>query len=238
MPKVSADSKSLQLIVRGAYNLPQIGQGEGEASDLCNACAFVCLGDQQFKTAVVTGAGSAFWEEEFGLQYDSLEDELAIELIHCDSIGPDWSLGSARIALAGLLSSQATALAFAAGAIVERDVPLGPAGPAGALPVTLKLGMSIPGRRHTPPPSDSDDELPRSELLGPPTTPPPAQQPPLAAESVAGNPPDPRAGRGGVGLKFKVPPPLLPPAARAFRAAMLRGDSCGHWSVVARGRSL
>ena len=178
MPKVSADSKSLQLIVRGAYNLPQIGHGEGEASDLCNACAFVCLGDQQFKTAVVTGAGSAFWEEEFGLQYDSLEDELAIELIHCDSIGPDWSLGSARIALAGLLSSQATALAFAAGAIVERDVPLGPAGPAGALPVTLKLGMSIPGRRHTPPPSDSDDELPRSELLGPPTTPPPAQQPP------------------------------------------------------------
>jgi hypothetical protein len=215
--------KKIRIYTRGVSNLPGIVKSAGGELEPCNACAFIRIGDQQCKTAVVTGSNSAFWEEEFDLAYET-DDEITINVLHCDCVGSDTSLGTAAISILELLSANAAELA--AGAVVERNIPLHTIssellfGADGQLAI-LQLGITLPANRASYiPPSDSDEELPRSELQDPPdyaicnsaappaaaTQPnsPPAAMPSPAAPSPAAPSPAPQEGRGGVGLRFKV----------------------------------
>jgi hypothetical protein len=222
--------KKIRLYTRGVSNLPGMVKSAGGELEPCNACAFIRIGDQQCKTAVVTGSNSAFWEEEFDLAYET-DDEITIDVLHCDRVGSDTSLGTAAISIVELLSANAAELA--AGAVVERNIPLHTIssellfGADGQLAI-LQLGVTLPANRASYiPPSDSDEELPRSELQDPPDhaicnnaappvaaaqpySPPavraedPAAAAAAAAPSTAAPSPAPQEGRGGVGLRFKV----------------------------------
>ena len=211
--------------------MPDMKRTDVGEAELCNACAFIRTGNQQCKTAVVTGNNSAYWEEEFDLEYES-EDEVIAEILHCDQVGSDISLGSAHIPIAELFSSHAAELC--SGEVVERSIsleakPSHPLTGTDGQPSLLKLGITIPANRASyVPPSDSDEELPRSELQDPPASPSQALRDAAAALSPAHPPaapsatgrdaaqpappqgppsPGPRDGRGGVGIKFKVCPP-------------------------------
>ena len=120
--------------------MPDMKRTDVGEAELCNACAFIRTGNQQCKTAVVTGNNSAYWEEEFDLEYES-EDEVIAEILHCDQVGSDISLGSAHIPIAELFSSHAAELS--SGEEVERSIsleakPSHPLGQTPALPAQAR----------------------------------------------------------------------------------------------------
>jgi hypothetical protein len=89
------ENPKVKVCVRGVDNLPLIVNPTNGKTEQCEAYARLNIGNANTKTAVVPGASSVRWDHDWTVHSGGDDDdEVKIELLHCNQLGLDTYLGS------------------------------------------------------------------------------------------------------------------------------------------------